>query len=200
MKVTCGWCKNKEEKSLMIQESNKKYYHRIDCHQEFIKDKEFKQKEREELNSLTDTIVEIMGYTNRHSIPDSFYSSYLQPFRNDDVLFGKIEKKYKEGFSFKTIEETFIYCKNDIKKYVSMKREKGEFQNTMHELRYTWKIVRDNIENMFKAKKKETKRNIQITNLHDNLEMISRVNETIKESQKYIQKDSDEIDITTLLD
>ncbi len=153
------------------------------------------------MDSLTDTIVRIMGYTNRQSIPHTFYSSYLQPFRNDDVLFGKLDKKYKKGFSYKTIEETFLFCESSIKKYIGMKREKNSFKDILGELRYAWKIVRENIENSIKAEIKVDKQNVSTHKLVDSMAVLSEVNDRIKNAQRQVPVvDDQKVDLASLFD
>ncbi|GMX64565.1 hypothetical protein Elgi_38340 [Paenibacillus elgii] len=199
--VKCKICDIKDDKILMIKESNNKYYHIENCHYLYLKDKAFKQKELEEKNELTDSIVRIMGYKNRGSIPSTFFSSYVQPFRNDDVLYGKLEKKYKEGFSYLTIKETFDYCEDNIKKYVRMKRDKNEFKDTISELRYVWKIVCNNIENMLRDKKKFEKQKSIVTNLVTSIETLNAVNERIKSVQSVPkEEDSGKVDLSSLFD
>lgn len=199
--VTCFWCKVKEDKTSMIQETNKKYYHKKGCHQAYIKDKTFKAKERQEKDDLTDTIVRIMGYSGRQSMPSSFFSSYLEPYRNDDVMYGKLEKKYKKGFSYKTIEDTFLYCEANIRKYVGLKREKNSFKDILGELRYAWKIVRENVENMLKEEIKTDKQNANTHKLVENIAVLNDVSERIKSAQKQIQnKNEDKVDLSSLFD
>lgn len=186
----------------MLYETNKKYYHIKNCHSLYIRDKAFKAQERQEMDELTDTIVRIMGYSSRQSIPSTFYSSYLQPFRNDDVLFGKLDKRYKKGFSYKTIEDTFLFCEVSIKKYIGLKREKNSFKDILGELRYTWKIVRENVENMLKAEIKVDKQSVSNHNLIESIELHDDVNERIKSVQKQINKEdkTNRVDIASLFD
>lgn len=205
--VKCQWCQIKDDQDKMIKGiHNKGYIHKSEytsCIVEYEKDKEFKRKEQEELDELIDTIVRIMGYSGRQSIPTQFYSSYLQPFRNNDQLYGRIQKRYKEGFSYKTIKETFEYCEKDIKKYVGQKRENGNFKDVMSELKYAWAIVRNNIENMLRDKKKKMKNQMHNQNLIKSLDIMKQVDKQIKLVQnnknKY-NKENDKIDLTTLFD
>jgi hypothetical protein len=196
----CQFCGFKDDVSELVKGVHSKGYIHKKCIHEYEVEKAFKEKERSEMDSLTDTIVHIMGYKNRQSIPHTFYSSYLQPFRNDDVLFGKIEKNFKQGFTYKTIEETFNYKKADIQKYINMKRQKNEFENTLHELRYAWKIVRENIENMLRDKKKAVSKETSVIATSKHIEAMTDVALRIKEVQHRPMQEDDEVDITKLFD
>lgn len=148
----CQFCAVKDRREKIKGIHPKGYIH-SDCVDKYLKKKNFLEKERKEKDELVDTIVRIMGYSSRQSIPSSFYSGYLEPFRNNSDLIRKI-KKYKEGFDYRTIKETFEYCEKDIKKYIAIKRENGDFKNTIQELRYAFGIVKNNIENYMRIKKR----------------------------------------------
>lgn len=136
--VKCQQCGQKGDKEKMIQEKSKKYYHAEVCHGKFIKQQEFKTKEREELHNLVELIKDIH---DKEVIPGGFFP-YLQGLRNGDVLFGKVKKQYKKGVSFNLIADTYEYCKDKI----DWAKKNKRFDDTMQELKYGLAIVKNNID------------------------------------------------------
>lgn len=131
----CQWCKeygNIDEMIYILQGKTKKFYHQ-NCYQEYLKDKEFKAKERQELDELVEVIKKVFGVKR---LPNSVYP-YLQDIRNGTQFFGKYNYKYKNGYSYKLIAETFDYCEYVIQDSI---RRKG-FNDFMTAFKYGLAIV-----------------------------------------------------------
>jgi aminoglycoside phosphotransferase len=62
--VTCQICKLKEDKILMYQEKNKKYYHIELCHGLYIKENERKKEENRKWSDLYEYLKVL------HNVPD----------------------------------------------------------------------------------------------------------------------------------
>lgn len=154
------------------------------------------KKKKKEMDSLINTIVKLHKLNSVATFPRSFYP-FIQELRNDSVLFGKIERRYKEGLTYKTIEDTYLYCSEKIE----WARGNKEFKNIMSELKYCFAIVKNNIENYFRDGKKLSKQKAETEMLTNHVESMRNVNKIINDAQRNISKHNEnEIDITTLFD
>ena len=89
----------------------KRRFHK-DCHEQFLIDKKFKEKEKAELDSWIETIKDVHRLK---TVPRQFYP-YINDLRNGNELFGKVgEKKSKEGYEFSVIEATYRDMVDGIK-------------------------------------------------------------------------------------
>jgi hypothetical protein len=193
--VKCAWCERKDSKELMKQESNKKYYHSNECYSSYLREKDFKQKERIELDHLTDTIVQVHKLKFRGSIPSSFYP-YINDLRNDSVLFGKMQKRYKEGISYSLLADTYLFCTEKI----AWAKANKQFNNTLSELKYCLAIVKNNIENSIKENSKKHIEKNKFKKLQEDHENINAVKERLKNLKIEESVASEEINVETLFD
>lgn len=145
--VKCRWCDvtdtPKDEMEFELVGNAKpvrKYYHKS-CYQEFLKDKEFKEQEAKELDSLVETIEDIFGM-RKQKLPKQAYP-FLQKLRNGEQVFGKqtMGKRYKEGYKYSLIEETFKHCEDTINYWLGVK----DFNGFMGAFKYSLSIVIDKI-------------------------------------------------------
>lgn len=137
----CQWCKVSSPKDEMVVEyvgkkKTPRYYHEY-CYQEYLKDKEFKKRERRELGKLIEVIKRIYGVK---TVPKSAYP-YLQDLRNGTQFFGKYDYKYKQGYPYDLIAEAFDYCSETIQYWLSVKT----FDGFMSAFRYGIAIVADKL-------------------------------------------------------
>ncbi|UGO50961.1 hypothetical protein PQE70_gp108 [Bacillus phage vB_BanS_Nate] len=116
----------------------RKFYHKA-CYQEHLKDKQFKAEESEKLDKLVETLKEIYGVS---TVPPQAYP-FLQKLRNGEPVYGKQEltKRYKEGYDYLLIAETFDYCSATIEYYNGIKG----FDGFMSAFRYALSIIIDKI-------------------------------------------------------
>ena len=116
----------------------RKYYHKT-CYQKFLEDKKFKEKEAEELDSLRQTIEDIFGIKQ---LPNQVYP-FLQKLRNGEQVFGRqnMGKRYKQGYTYKLIEETFRHCEDTIHYWL----DRINFDGFMGAFKYALAIVIDKI-------------------------------------------------------
>lgn len=186
MQVKCQWCKNKDEKETMTSEQvgkQNKYYH-PNCYDQYLIDKEFKQQERLELDSLVEIIKRVHDIK---IIPNQFYP-YLQQLRNDDVLFGKLKKQYKQGVSYKVITDTYEYCQKDI----AWAKGNKDFNGTLQELKYGLAIIKNKIDQVL----------VRQQQLELEKERSNRISENKYISTNdvnYKKKNDDELDISEFL-
>ncbi|MET3209682.1 UNVERIFIED_CONTAM: uncharacterized Zn finger protein (UPF0148 family) [Paenibacillus sp. PvR008] len=196
--LKCPVCGQYGHKADMVRETDKRHYHKEYCHERWKRERAFKQSEQEEKDSLTDKIVKIHRLQGRASIPHSFFP-FIQDVRNDSVLFGKINKRYKQGVSYKVIEDTYNYCFEKIE----WARGNKEFKTIMAELKYCFAIVKSNIENSIRANRQTKRNQVESEALSKHVESMSNVRERINQIQinKVASKDEpDQIDVTTLFD
>lgn len=144
-KVKCQWCgvtdTPKDEMEFELVGKTKpvrKYYHQT-CYQKFLEDKRFKEKEAEELDKLKTTIEDIFGIKQ---LPNQAYP-LLQKLRNGEQVFGKqnMGKRYKEGYTYSLIEETFRHCEDTIHYWLDRINSDG----FMGAFKYALAIVIDKI-------------------------------------------------------
>jgi hypothetical protein len=166
----CQWCKESGLLDDMTFEMSngkkpvKKFYHN-NCFVEYEKDKVFKEKEREELDKLVEVIKNIYGVK---AVPSSIYP-YLQDLRNGTKFFGKYDYKYKEGYTYDLIAETFDYCSETIEYWNGVK----SFNGLTSALKYALAIVCDKlqiVENRRKQREKQRiliEKHIENTNVED---------------------------------
>ncbi|UUV47087.1 hypothetical protein [Bacillus phage vB_BanS-Thrax5] len=116
----------------------KKFYHKH-CFVEHTKEKEFKAEEAEKLDKLVETLKNIYGVS---TLPPQAYP-FLQKLRNGEPVYGKqdVSKRYKEGYDYLLIEETFDYCSETIEYYNSTKG----FNGFMQAFKYALSIIIDKI-------------------------------------------------------
>jgi hypothetical protein len=142
----CQVCGHKKEEDLMevvtivsptTQKKRNLRYCKDDCYDSYLKEREFKRIEREELDYLTDVILKVHGI---EVIPKQFFP-HLQDIRNGSILFGKIKRKQKKGYSYKVIAETYKHVEESI----DWAKKTKTFNDTMSELKYGLAIVCNNL-------------------------------------------------------
>lgn len=116
----------------------KKFYHKH-CFVEHQQEKQFKAEEAEKLDKLVETLKKIYGVK---TVPPQAYP-FLQKLRNGEPVYGKQDcsKRYKEGYDYLLIEETFDYCSETIEYYNGTKG----FNGFMQAFKYALSIIIDKI-------------------------------------------------------
>lgn len=141
MKVKCRWCGEKAERESMIfeEKNNKKLYFHNECYPDYLKDKEFKEQERKEKDALVETIKRIYGVQD---LPRQVYP-FLEDLRNGNPVFKGQQpgKRYKQGYKYSIIKETFEYCEDQIRYALQNK----DFDGFMNAFKYGLAIVVDKI-------------------------------------------------------
>lgn len=122
-----------------VKKPMKKFYH-SNCFEKHLVEKEFRAKEQVEKDELTEVIKHIYGVKEvpRQAFP------LLEAMRNGQPVFGKKQnmgKRYKEGYSYTLIKETFEYCSDTIEYWNSVKN----FNGFMGAFKYALSIVIDKI-------------------------------------------------------
>lgn len=122
--VKCQICDQKDEKNLMYQETNKKYYHIKICHAKYIEIQEFKKLENEKWSLLYEYIKSLHDVL----IVPPRNIKRLQELRNGfDFKGGKRIQKYRQGISFELMLESYKISEEKIKWFIRdvLKGEKG---------------------------------------------------------------------------
>lgn len=166
----------------------RKYYHQT-CYQKFLEDKRFKEKEAEELDKLKTTIEDIFGIKQ---LPNQAYP-FLQKLRNGEQVFGKqnMGKRYKEGYTYSLIEETFRHCEDTIHYWLDRINSDG----FMGAFKYALAIVIDKIYFVEqRAKERENKDKM----IEKHIEQVE-VSDVMFESN-YKKKNKKDDDILDFLD
>lgn len=147
--------KDEMEVEVIVGEKSttRKYFHKH-CYGAYLKDKAFKEQERVELDKLIAKIMKIYGVK---AVPHNVYP-FLQDLRNGTRFFGKYDYKYKQGYSYELIEETFEFCSDTIEYYNARK----SFNGLTNAIRYGLAIVCDKLSTVEKRKKQQEKNRQQI--------------------------------------
>lgn len=141
----CRYCKiddtHKDEMEVEYVGTKKtpKYYHK-ECYKEYRKEKDFKEEESRKLDELVEVIQNIYGVKE---LPTQAYP-LLQKLRNGEKVFGKQQtsKRYKEGYDFEVIKETYDYCSETIEYWNQHKSFNDSFMNAF---KYGLSIIIDKI-------------------------------------------------------
>lgn len=123
-----------------VKKPVKKFYHKGKCWDAYLKDKEFRAKEQREKDELNETLLKIYGVKE---IPKQAWT-LLSALREGNPVFGskqKTTKRYKEGYDYPLIRETFDYCSDTIEYYNSVK----PFDGFMSAFKYALSIIIDKI-------------------------------------------------------
>jgi hypothetical protein len=111
-KVKCRSCLKMDEKNIMVLEEGKLYFHQGDCHEEYLRHREFKRIEAEKWDQLYKYLLQL------HSaviIPVANVVR-LQALRNgEDIQAGKRVKKYKQGVPYELMLEAYKLAEDSIK-------------------------------------------------------------------------------------
>jgi hypothetical protein len=199
MIVKCQYCNLKDtEREQMMKitkehtngKKTNKYYHH-ECYNIFIEEEKVNEKEQEEKDRLNDIIKDIHEIKTPH-LPEAFWIR-LNELRHGSIYIGrKTKKRYKEGFSFHVIAETYLYCKDSIKFY---KKTKG-FKSTTQELNYCYTVICDKITYVKKKlEKKEfekAKKQAETKKQQENMDITHETRETVKYKKQKREDDLSE--------
>lgn len=189
--VKCQWCKVSDTpKDEMVAEytgnsKKAKYFHKH-CYEEYLKDKEFKERERQELDKLVEVIKEIYGVKK---LPKSIYP-YLQDLRNGTEFFGKRNYKYKQGYTYSCIAEAFDYCSETIQYWLSVK----SFNSFLSAFKYGLTIVCDKLP-IVEQRRKQREKNKELIEKH-----IEQMDDSLLVFESSYKKPANKTDITDFLD
>lgn len=177
--------KEEMEFELVGAKQTKRYYHKH-CFQEHLKDKAFKEQERVELDKLVEVIKSIYGVK---TLPNSCYP-FLQDLRNGTKFFGKYDYKYKEGYTYDLIADTFNYCSETIEYWNGRKN----FNGFTSALRYGLAIVCDKL-SIVEQRRRDKERQEELINKH-----VETVEIESDEFVSSFKKKKTNTDITDFLD
>lgn len=195
-KLKCQWCGEKgprPEMHKVTQGKVNKYYHEKDCYEEFLAEEKFKEEEALKRDSLYKTVMDIYG---TKALPNTYYMQ-IEGLRHGNRVFKKqnIGKRYREGYDYDLIEETYKESVDAIE--WSMKNK--PFQNLANALNYGLSIVINNIYGVEKRRESVKSR-----------EDMARISENVKEVNpeemfddfvpSYKKKERPENDILDILD
>lgn len=195
-KVKCQVCEQRDNQNLMIQEENKKYYHKEKCYDIYLKQKAFKERERKEKDELIKEIMKIHNISSSKLIPKIFFMK-IEEIRNDSDLLTRKNMASKKGIKYSGILYTYRYCSEKIKKALHDKAD----QPLLNQMNYCLGIVKSNIVDAARHFKKMQKQKHDTEKLINDVESLSKVTEKIKSVQhRPIIEDDEEIDLTTIMD
>lgn len=154
----CRWCKEVGDKTKMIKEKTEKgssFYYHDHCHEKLLKEREDSKVAEIEYNDrdmVAKLVSEIYGIPFE-TMPKIFYISVGQIRHGNPVFKGKgVTKRYKQGYDYEIIAETYRHVRKDIE----WANNKKDFPSTTGAINYGLHIVLDKI--AFVAKKVEKRR------------------------------------------
>lgn len=197
----CKWCKEKgylDEMVVYEKETGKfnkngtpkitrSCYHKA-CNEMYLKDKEFKEQEALELDSLYDYIKELHGL----EIVDGRMFKRIQDLRNGNVSNYKSSyKKYKKGVPYSLMLESYKFSERNIDHAMRTM----SFQTTWNEFAYCFAIMERNINEVSSNIKHAEKRefNQKITSEDFKID-INKTKNKLKN-----KKSDDDLDISQFL-
>lgn len=143
--LKCQVCKEKSKQDQMEVEEKinsksgkvtRKYYHKGECWDSFLKDKAFKENEKKEQDYLWEVFEKVYGFP----IPAKLIP-YLQDLRNGSILFGKMKKRSKQGYPYSIIAATYLDCEDKIE----WANKNKTFVDDMAKCKYGLAIIGNNI-------------------------------------------------------
>lgn len=143
----CQWCGIDDtlmedmEFEVKGEKAPKKLFFHKDCYGDYREKQDFLDKERAEKDALVEVINDI--YRPKGGIPRQAYP-FLEAIRNGEPVFGdkqQIGKRYKEGYSYDLIRETYEHCTETIEYWNSVKG----FDGFMQAFKYGLSIIIDKI-------------------------------------------------------
>lgn len=164
-------------------------YHK-DCFIEHLKAKEFRAEDQLKQDALDQTLKEIYGVSQ---VPSQAWT-LLEKLRNGDRVFGAkqtLSKRYKEGYDYLLIKETFEYCSETIEYWNSVKN----FNGFMGAFKYALTIVIDKIYIVEQRAKQREKQKIMVEKHIENIDV-----EDYGYESSYKKPSKSKADITDFLD
>jgi len=112
-----------------------KYYHKEECYEAYLKEEEFKVEEALKRDSLYQKVMDIYDVK---ALPTSYYMQ-IEDLRHGNRIFKnqKIGKRYREGYDYDLIEETYDESRSAIEWSLKNKA----FVNLSNMLNYGLSIV-----------------------------------------------------------
>lgn len=191
----CQWCKENGEKETMVCDETptgkfnqngsekmiRKYYH-LNCHNDFKKDREFKQKEANELDELYQYLLRLHNLKTL----DSRMFEKIQDLRNGTIkLNNKKIKRYKDGVPYSLMLQTYLHLQNNIDDIL----RKMTFQTKWNEFSYIFGTISKNVN--------EVK---DISALRDSVEIPESINvDSVEIVVTKKDKKKDDLDISQFL-
>lgn len=193
-KLICRWCGDKSEASEMIKVTNgktNKYYHKLNCYDEFQAEQAFKEKEAIERDRL---YMKVMKIYNVKALPNTYYMQ-IEGLRHGNRVFKKqtMGKRYREGYDYDLIERAYDASENAI--VWSLKNK--AFTNLANTLNYGLSIVINNIYEV-ERKRDSVKLKEHMEEVSDNVKEIDEQLDTFESSYK--KKEVTDEDFFDMLD
>ena len=196
-KLICRWCGEKSPRPEMqkVVTGNKtkvnKYYHKEECYEEFLMEEEFKKVEQEKRDSL---YKEVMDIYNTKALPNSFYIQ-IEGLRHGNRVFKtqSMGKRYREGYDYDLIEETYEESRDAIEWSLQNKA----FVNLGNALNYGLSIIINNIYGVEKRRERVQSRE-HMEEIAENVKLENQgevVFDEFETTYKPKEKDDDFFDI-----
>lgn len=197
-KVKCPICGESDEKDVMIyDESKRRYYHKENCYNRFLKQREFTMQENLHWDNLYQYIKELhdLGV-----IPVS--DSVIVRIQNLRAGFlmknGKKVRQWKNGPPYDLMLEAYQLAEEKIKQSISLKFNGDNSEKAIH---YGISIMIGKLLEAQNNRKKKAKNSVESQQIKSNAVNTKEITDAIAEAQrKKIIVEENEINITTLFD
>lgn len=196
--MICQYCGEKSTRDKMKQvkvgvtTKVNKYYHKDECYQAYLDEEEFKKEEAVKKDSLYETVMKIY---DTKALPNSFYMQ-IEGLRHGNRVFKRqnMGKRYRQGYDYDLIEETYLYSEDAIEWSLDNKA----FTNLANALNYGLSIIINNIYNV-EMKRDAIRSREHMEKIAENVRKDEDLPANVFESS-YKKSKEDEHDISFLLD
>lgn len=198
--VKCHWCKIKDPKESMeveekgtgkfnkngSEKKQRKYFH-LECYQNYLKDKEFKEQELKELDALYQYLIKL----HKLEALDGRMIERIQDFRNGTIKVKNQKiKKYKNGVTYSKMLQTYQFIEDKLNKVYEYKHLEPGWQ----EFTYFFGTMVNSLNEVQHVMKKQAKETaLKETVVKKNIETQSDYPAPLNKKKK------DELDISNFL-
>lgn len=184
MLVICQACRVRDTDRDDMMKIKNLYYHKGECYDKVVAHAEFKRRDNEEKDYLNEVILDVHNIKTG-ILPKVFWSNKIQALRNGEPFKHKGSfKKYKEGFTYKEIAETYKRFRKKIRDGINrIENSKKPFDGNIDRLNYGFAIVVDKIQTIRRNMERRERQRIsdEIREKH--------IEENQKEFEKNIERE-----------
>lgn len=166
---------------------SRKYFH-SECHQRYLKDKEFKEKELEKLDELYQYLLKLHDVKSL----DARQMEKIQDLRNGTVKVNNRKIiKYKSGVPYEWMLKTYQYLEFNIDQIINTK----QFETKWNEFSYIFGTMQRNLNDVYLLLKEQKKQE----KAHENMMKINVENNLEDMKIQTKSKRKDDLDISNFL-
>lgn len=200
-KLKCPICGDSSEKDQMIfDEKKKRYYHKVNCYDSLLRQREFTDKENSHWDNLYQYIKDL-HHLGVVPVPDSVIVRIQNLRAGFFMKNGKRVRQWKNGPPYDLILEAYQLAEDKIKQSVAIKFNGDNSEGVIH---YGISIMIGKLLEAQNYRKKKAKNNIESLQVKNSAKSTNEITTLINEAQSKKNNNNtnieDEVDLTTLFD